>query len=534
MPLALIIILTIVVTLTCKTTGFHYDNLKTDLTYGWKTEDGQKIMLKDLPTGDVTITHELNGIDIDRKRLCLQTSNTELTAVFDGVTIYEYAPKQAAILGKSYGMYIHMIPIPVGAKSVTLYLHPIYDDLEPVVKEMAVEDAGMFMGDIYHKGLPNFALCMLISLFGVLMLIMGFTDFTSNKNNSLNFFSLGAFSILIGVWSANDTMILQVFTQHPEIARFINYISLIFLSYLPVSFLASATNHRKTKLLPLIFSLNLINFIVTITLSVLRIKDIREMLLFSHINVAIAMCMVIYLMVRAVKKHTANSAFLRSVIIGMSFAVFGVFIDMVRFRINPNSKYGSSLFTRVGVLIYIVLMGVYLVGERTQIAVEQGQAELMKKLAYTDGLTELGNRAAFHERENRIRRDRTDCVIIQLDINFLKKVNDVYGHAEGDRHIIAASKIINSSFTEIGDSFRTGGDEFIVITHESSIHEVDRALAKLETAVQEYNEKEKPPVPLQIAYGYAHCSMQNDMLKEAEQLADQRMYKKKKEMKVVT
>ena len=46
-----------------------------------------------------------------------------------------------------------------------------------------------------------------------------------------------------------------------------------------------------------------------------------------------------------------------------------------------------------------------------------------------------------------------------------------------------------------------------------------------------YNKKENPPVNLQIAYGYAYCAMGTDMLEEAERLADQRMYKKKSEMK---
>lgn len=49
----------------------------------------------------------------------------------------------------------------------------------------------------------------------------------------------------------------------------------------------------------------------------------------------------------------------------------------------------------------------------------------MKKMAYNDGLTELANRAAFHEKEAEIRCDHLPCIIVQLDINFLKKVNDV-------------------------------------------------------------------------------------------------------------
>ena len=78
----------------------------------------------------------------------------------------------------------------------------------------------------------------------------------------------------------------------------------------------------------------------------------------------------------------------------------------------------------------------------------------------------------------------------KLDINFLKKVNDEYGHAEGDRHIINASHIIRESFENIGESFRTGGDEFIVITKSCDEREVEKSVSKMEKSVLSYNKKE--------------------------------------------
>ena len=53
----------------------------------------------------------------------------------------------------------------------------------------------------------------------------------------------------------------------------------------------------------------------------------------------------------------------------------------------------------------------------------------------------------------------------------------------------------------------------------------------MEKAAAAYNAKAKPPVPLQIAYGYAHYTTQADMLEAAEKLADERMYEKKRAMK---
>ena len=167
--------------------------------------------------------------------------------------------------------------------------------------------------------------------------------------------------------------------------------------------------------------------------------------------------------------------------------------------------------------------------ERTKLAVEQGRTELMKKLAYTDSLTELGNRAAFHEKEDEIRRTRTDCVVVQLDINFLKKVNDVYGHAEGDRHIINAAHIIRDSFSDIGISFRTGGDEFIVILTEDRSLNCTRRIHELYAMISDWNHKETK-FTYSTSYGYAYSyEVPSGSAQEVYMLADSRMYEMKKE-----
>lgn len=509
----------------------NYDSTVIDLDEGWQTPDGDILTLEQLSAGDITISQELTALTVKNKSLCFKSMDTHFSVLFDGETAYSYAPVQPNILARSYGKYIHMIPIPEGASEVTLVLHPIYDGTAAYIADAAIEDPAMFIGNIYHEGLPGASMCALIALFGVLMLIIGFTNRRSDSAGSVDLFSLGAFAILIGVWSANDTYILQVFTQHPEIVRFVNYMCLIFVAYLPVSFMASATNHRKTILLPILLGLVAVNFVLTMTLAALGIRDVRQMLIFSHINIAIALVMTIYLMVRAVRKRTVAKQFMHTIIIGMSAAVLGVMADMIRYRVLPESLFGSSFFTRVGVLTFVILMGLHLIRERTRLAVEQGRAELMKKMAYTDGLTNLANRAAFHEKENEIRRSKSDCTIVQLDINFLKKVNDVYGHAEGDRHIINAAHIIRDCFADIGTCYRTGGDEFIVVAQKGGTEAVEKALAEMEKRAAEYNSAEAPPVPLQIAYGHAHYATQADMLEAAEKLADQRMYEKKRAMK---
>ena len=121
---------------------------------------------------------------------------------------------------------------------------------------------------------------------------------------------------------------------------------------------------------------------------------------------------------------------------------------------------------------------------------------------------------------------------IQLDINNLKKVNDTYGHKEGDRHIKAAADVISQSFGMIGDCYRTGGDEFIVVIEDlkdpSALKEAEEKFRKL---IDEYNEKEKPRVKLEIPYGIEEFDLKDKDVEKALRLADGKMYSMKKQMK---
>ena len=91
--------------------------------------------------------------------------------------------------------------------------------------------------------------------------------------------------------------------------------------------------------------------------------------------------------------------------------------------------------------------------------------------------------------------------IVQFDINDLKKVNDEYGHSEGDKHISAAASVIKASFGADGHIFRTGGDEFIAILAGGSCS--DRKMKEFEQRISAYNFANQPPVPLVIAVGSA-------------------------------
>lgn len=508
-----------------------YNGASYDMSQDWINEDGVTVSLSELPEGNITLTHSLSDMELMDKSFCLKSSDTFISVMVDGRNVYEYKPTYPSVIGHSYGNYVHMIPLPPSADTLTVTLTPVYDGDVPDLRAAAIEDPAKFITDLYRQGLPEFIACLIMAVFGLIMIMLEFTGGYAVSEQTMGFGTLGVFSIIIGIWSMNDTFILQSFTERPEVIKIVCYLCIMMIAYPPVSFVASAAKRRDTKLLPVLAVLIIINFITTVVLGVLGKVDPHYMLLFSHFNILVAMCMTIYLMVQAARSKTIEKRFLRTIIIGMTAALIGVGIDLLRFWFAKNSEYGASPFTRVGVMVFIIAEGIYLLKEKNRLIVERGNAELMKKLAYTDILTGLANRLAFSEKEKELSQAEDVCTIVLLDINYLKKVNDEYGHAEGDKHIIAAADVIKESLSQLGICYRIGGDEFAAILDTDDADTVKLALERLEQAENTYNEAQKPPVLLQLAYGHALYFPKNMSPEIAEGMADRRMYEMKRIMK---
>ncbi len=113
----------------------------------------------------------------------------------------------------------------------------------------------------------------------------------------------------------------------------------------------------------------------------------------------------------------------------------------------------------------------------------------LQDLATTDTLTGLENRLAFDEhlrRINRLEDGNSDWVMVMIDVNGLKYTNDTFGHLAGDALIIAAANAISTSYGEVGNCYRIGGDEFVVLAKVNR-DAIYKLRSKLDKVVAEYN-----------------------------------------------
>ena len=159
------------------------------------------------------------------------------------------------------------------------------------------------------------------------------------------------------------------------------------------------------------------------------------------------------------------------------------------------------------------------------------EANEMDELAHVDLLTGVRNKNAYNEVVAGMDENlgAVPFGIAVIDLNDLKRMNDLYGHDKGDQAIKNICSIICDVFQH-SPVYRFGGDEFVVILKERDYENVDDLVRQF-TLHQERRMGmpwEKP----KAAIGYAVYDSQKDSSVESVfQRADAVMYERKKEMK---
>ena len=126
------------------------------------------------------------------------------------------------------------------------------------------------------------------------------------------------------------------------------------------------------------------------------------------------------------------------------------------------------------VVIYGFMLARYY-SERRQSAI----STQLKRQLYTDFLTGVESRVSYNDMVSRIGDNyREDLMVLFIDVNGLKVVNDERGHEAGDELLRGVANAIRNAVGEYGDIYRTGGDEFQAIIYTKLGKEEIRSLIK--------------------------------------------------------
>ena len=174
-----------------------------------------------------------------------------------------------------------------------------------------------------------------------------------------------------------------------------------------------------------------------------------------------------------------------------------------KLEIMPRAGWSNST------TLYLIFFGglslVLLLTEiiRVLFLLDERRVEL-KELAHKDGLTKLYNRYGFDEMaEKMIKKDpEAYYVAALLDVDDFKLINDMYGHAYGDKALISLAENMRKFFSSSALLGRNGGDEFCILLPNCTMEEVKESLIEFTKTPKTFSYKGQT-YSFCISLGYA-------------------------------
>src|SRR5688572_3930885 len=158
--------------------------------------------------------------------------------------------------------------------------------------------------------------------------------------------------------------------------------------------------------------------------------------------------------------------------------------------------------------------------------------ETLRNSSLKDDLTGLFNRRGLLKQAapyfDFARRQKEKLLLLFIDLDGMKKINDEFGHNEGDNALIQTAQILNRSFRSSDIIARLGGDEFTVLVTDLNASK-EEAIARLNENLKAYNASVAPGHELAFSIGVATLEPERmacfeDLLVQA----DQAMYEQKR------
>jgi diguanylate cyclase (GGDEF)-like protein len=159
--------------------------------------------------------------------------------------------------------------------------------------------------------------------------------------------------------------------------------------------------------------------------------------------------------------------------------------------------------------------------------------DALRALSLVDDLTGLYNRRGFltlaQQQLKLARRAHRELLLLFVDMDDFKEINDTLGHSEGDVALTRAAAILRRTFRDSDIIARIGGDEFVVLAADSPRSARESVVSRLRHELRERNASDGYPYTLSFSIGVAHFDpMRPPTIEELLSTADAMLYEAKK------
>jgi diguanylate cyclase (GGDEF)-like protein len=331
---------------------------------------------------------------------------------------------------------------------------------------------------------------------------------------------------MIGIWAVFDNGIVAFLVKNRAACSYVSFASLSAVSIPLVMFIRRYLQPDDRYVHKIILGINIVNPSAMFLLEFLGIRDPRQTVILTHIAMLSACLYIPFALVHMLRKHLLTRQFwvtLMSLLTMVPPLAYSLYLYY-------NSSKTVNGYGTVLILIFISIFAVDVCRTIMRDIDAGKKAAIYQELAMTDLLTGCYNRNAYrNDTENW--EHLKDVLLVTCDLNNLKQCNDTLGHAYGDLYITDSASMLKKIFSNHGNVYRIGGDEFVIIIPNRHKCNISVLLAELTEEQRIYN-LNSPVLKIQIARGYSEFDETTDKnIEDIRIRADERMYEHKKELK---
>ncbi len=535
----------IVTTLLITISGIFIDNLSTRLssenalyfTSGWTvTVDHNVPSLVDL--NDYSFDCKAYKTNISLKNtipdgiskfstICFPINLSAVDVYISNKLVYSYG-SELYNSRRMIGSGLHYITLPTSCfgENVLIVIRPCDDNAFKKLNQIQIIDTNDVYSHYIMQQISRFFISIFLFIFGLILIVAGIAlSIYTKRINELIY--IGILSVSIGLWTLTSSKVNQIIQPDFTINTVLEYMSLYFAPFAFLLYITSVYNSfgKKMKVYFIIctFIIGAFNLIMPI------LHFTNTVHYSSALYVFYLLCLPIVPFIFIITFKPSNISDERRQIfkIGSIIILISSLLDMIRHLIQASNlsftKYDIGSLLPYGTFFFMVTLIIgYDIQIYRSISVEF-EKKTFEKLAYTDSLTNLGNRAKADIDIMSYEKEHEEYVIISFDLNGLKQVNDTYGHDFGDKLLISFASILNQAFGEFGTIYRFGGDEFMVLLSDKFFDKIPYCITNM-IYLEEKNSSDLP-FEIDTSFGIARSKelSANDSF-SVYKLADSRMY----------
>ncbi len=510
---------------------YKVNKVPNDISYtveGWETLSENEEVSVNGRTVKQSIYKTTLPKDIrDYTHLYLIAYYSEIELLIDGKVIYSDEITDQKYFQEANSERFLFVDLPDNwqGKEITLITYPHLDIKGYDIKEPVLCWKDSMTQVLSQADMPMFIFVVVITMMGVLYIIYYLTLRKTSTNRSILLF-IGIIAIQSGIYITSQMSMISIMARNTSSLYILEMAMSLIMVFPHLMIVKSYVNEEVSKILNMALALNILNIVIQVIVTSVSSISFRQLLPVTHMVYIISLLVILAVVISGIGIAKKDKLGLRLTFIPLCL-LWGV--SLVINFLHQGNRYPA--FVLAGTIYILIVQTLANLGNLRLAYAKQAAATVYEELAYLDMLTGLKNRNAYEKDVDRIKQhadsleDKT-LIVVALDVNGLKKINDNYGHLAGDMLIKTMAYYLKEDFDDCENVYRVGGDEFLMFIETADGQRIVDRLEKMraKAAKKPFYEDES------ISFSFGTVRYDKSLYSDFEMAvkeADARMYEEK-------